>query len=371
MPPSTHEFALADMASSLGDRFALARHQPGHAASAALFFPGCQLAGSSPEHVARAYQLLRDRVPGGVGLWLGCCGAPAQWAGREETFQGVLRSLADTWERMGRPRIITACPSCQHVLRDGLPELEVESLWTVLEPPPARPASAPARALAVHDPCSTRGDPEVQDGVRRLLAGLGVEALELNERGLGTCCGFGGLVRFANPEVAGKIVRRRAGESPADYVTYCAMCRDSFAREGKRALHVLDLLVEGEGGDAAARPDPGLSQRRENRARLKARLLRELWGEAVEEEGAPVQLDVSPEVRALLERRMILLEDVRKVIEHAERTGDRLEDPQTGRRLASHRPVEVTYWVEYSAAQGGAGFVVHNAYSHRMQVVAR
>ena len=79
-----------------------------------------------------------------------------------------------------------------------------------------------------------------------------------------------------------------------------------------------------------------------------------------------MRLDVTPEVLERLERRMILLEDVRRVIEHAEQTGEKLEDRQTGRSLASFRPAAVTYWVEYSASDGA--FAVHDAYSHRMQV---
>jgi len=366
MPPSAHEFALLDMESSLGEAFALARHEPGRSTSAALFFPGCQLAGSSPEHVLHLYDWLRKTLPGGVGLLLGCCGAPARWAGREEVFRGVLHSLEETWRRMGEPRLVTACPSCARALRDGLPALELESLWTVLEPPSPPAGGRLRKALAIHDPCASRDDAPVQQGVRRLLAKLGVDAIELGGPALTTCCGFGGLARFANPDVAGKIVRRRATESTADYVTYCAMCRDSFAREGKRALHVLDLLFEEEGTDPAWRADPGLSGRRENRARLKLRLLREVWKEAIVVGGLPVRLDVSQELIAHMEQRMILLEDVRRVIEHAERTGEKLVDERSGRFLASHRPANVTYWVEYSALEGG--YAVHDAYSHRMQV---
>ena len=80
-----------------------------------------------------------------------------------------------------------------------------------------------------------------------------------------------------------------------------------------------------------------------------------------------IQLAIADDVRSRLERRLILVEDVQRVIEFAERTGSKLLNRQTGHWLAHHRPNAVTYWVEY-AAQGGV-FVVHNAYSHRMQVI--
>jgi Fe-S oxidoreductase len=369
MPPSTHDFALRDMAFSRGEHFALARHAPGFEASSAIFFPGCQLAASSPEHVARVYGHLRETIPGGVGLHLGCCGAPAHWAGQRELFSEVLRETAATWAGMGNPRIITACSSCYRAFKDHLPEAQVESLWTVLTEVglPGGCSPAPARALAIHDPCATREDASVQDGARRVLTQLGVPTMELNlTRGLTTCCGYGGLMSFANREVADKVVKRRIGESEADYVAYCAMCRDNFAARGKRSVHLLDLVYGAPGTDPAARKGPTFSQRQENRARLKRRLLAEVWGEQVTDERRPMNLIISPEVTQWMEERMILAEDVEKVIGHAEASGDKIEDKESGHLLASYRPVSVTYWVEYSVEP--SGFVVHNAYSHRMEI---
>jgi hypothetical protein len=173
-------------------------------------------------------------------------------------------------------------------------------------------------------------------------------------------------MQFADRDVADKVVNRRIHDHDADFVTYCAMCRDNFARRGKRAVHILDLVFARDGSDSAARPDPGFSERQDNRARLKTRLLREVWKEAVVEEGQHLHLVISPEVKARLEKRMILVDDVRKVVAHAEATGEKILHPQTARFIACYRPAAVTYWVEYSVQQ--TEIVVHNAYSHRMQV---
>ena len=369
MPPSIHEFALRDMVFSKGEHFSLARHEPGHSASSTLFFPGCQLAASSPDHVALLYDHLRSRIPGGVGLHLGCCGAPADWAARSDLLDGTLEEIAATWKRMGSPRVVTACSSCQRIFRERLPDARVDSVWPLLAEIglPTSPSPPRTPSLAVHDPCAARSDPDVQDGVRAILAKLGIEIVELgHRRETTTCCGYGGLMSFANPEVAGKVVERRIAESGADYVAYCAMCRDNFASKGKRSLHLLDLLFRGADSDPAARSRPTFSERHENRARLRARLLRELWGEESAGEGQRMNLIIPPEVMALLEKRMILVEDVAKVITHAEAAGEQLEDAITGHLVACHRPVTVTYWVEYSLQPDGV--VVHNAYSHRMEV---
>jgi len=117
MPASFHEFALQDMAHSAGERFALCRHESGKEQSAWLYFPSCQLCATSPVEVLSSYRHLRDRLAGGVGIMLGCCGAPAYWAGRDDLFRKTLDALRQEWERMGRPRVITACSTCQSAAR--------------------------------------------------------------------------------------------------------------------------------------------------------------------------------------------------------------------------------------------------------------
>lgn len=370
MPPSAHEFALLDQDFSLSTDFALARHQPGYTASAEVFFPGCQLCASAPAQAQAVYRRLMATRPGGVGLLLGCCGAPSLWAGDDARLAAAHDQWRAAWESLGRPRVIAACSTCLKTFAEHLPEVEAVSLWQVLDPAGlGRPA--PGLTLALHDPCTARHAPQVRQAVRDLLAGLGVMVEELRLSGERTeCCGFGGLMANANPDLAREVARRRGELSDRDYLAYCAMCRDSLAGVGKRSLHLLDLLFPGLADeDPAGRPRPGWSQRQENRSRLRRELLRELWGE--EEEAVPgqaeIKLIVDEAVAARLEERRILAEDLRAAIARAEAAGDHLVHPQTGHRLASHRPLQATFWVEYSP--GPEGFVVHNAYSHRMTVV--
>ena len=373
MPPSAHEFALLDMAFSQSDRFALARHEPGCDQSRYLFFPGCQLCASSPGHVEDVYAFLRAALSGGVGLMLGCCSAPAFWAGREDDVAESMRAWGGSWVRMGRPEVVLACSTCFRMLKDHLPEVPARSLWEVIEETgrSANLAGSHGRSLALHDPCTTRHEPMIREAVRRLLAKMDVEAVELPLGGEYTeCCGFGGLMANANPALAREVAARRAGISSSDYVTYCAMCRDNLAAAGKRVLHMLDLVFgPGKNGDPAQRPRPGWTERQENRERLKHRLLSLLWNEEAPDmdEHRTVRLLISPEARQKLEKRRILEEDLQRVIYHAESAGDRWIHPETGRLRAAFRPFRVTFWVEYESTEDG--FVVHNAYCHRMQVV--
>ena len=372
MPASHHDFALRDMAHSRSDAAAFARHQPGHAASTMAFFPGCQLAASSPWHVESIYAHLGARIASGIGLMIDCCGAPAHWSGRRSLHEDVKAELRDKWESLGQPQIVTACSTCLKMLGEFHPEMNAISLWTVMAITglPDGPKPQIPGPLAIHDPCTGRHAADVQRAVRSIAAGLGATVHELSGAELTTCCGFGGLASFANPEVTDKIVSRRIGESADDYLTYCAMCRDNFARHGKRSVHLLDLVFPApDGNDPAARPDPGYSRRRDNRVRLKARILRELWGEKMSDPVPEIDLILSGDVRADMERKLILVEDIARAIARAEATGRKLTNKTTGHSIAAHRVGEFTCWAEYEVTP--AGIVVHRAYGHRMQVEAK
>jgi NADPH-dependent glutamate synthase beta subunit-like oxidoreductase len=373
MPPSAHDFPLRDMLFSNSDKCALARHEPGAATSAFLFFPGCQLSGSAPEQVKDVYALLRGKLTGGVGLMLRCCGAPADWSGRVDLFRETLRDFTDQWRAMGSPQLILACSTCYEVFKTHLPEASILSLWEVIDrlglPEPS--GAAVPQVVAVHDACTTRHEKHIHKSVRSILQRLGIKVEELSLSSDRTeCCGYGGLMFFANPEVADRAIRRRIEQSPVDYVAYCAMCRDYLASRGKRTLHVLDLILGVSTDDAARRRGPGYSQRHENRARLKSAMLKDIWGEAMagEESHEKIKLSISDSLRDILEQRQILDEDIQKVIEYAESSGNKLLNRKTDRFLAHFKPTSVTYWVEYSPAPDGV-FIVHNAYSHRMEIV--
>ncbi len=370
MPPSAHDFALEDMAFNTSSKAVLARHAPGAEKSAWAFFPGCRLAGSSPGHVLSLYAFLRDSFEGGVALWMNCCGAPARWAARGDLFDGNIADLREEWTALGKPGIIAACTSCLQALAEGVPEMKAVSLWEVLAgldlPNNIR---LPGEVMALHDPCTSAEMPGVQRGVRALAGKIGVRAEELPLSGhLTTCCGWGGLQECANPALAKKIAAGRAGETPRDLLVYCAMCRDAFARIGKRTVHLLDFLFPRGEEDPAAAPHVSFSLQRENRVELVRELKRTLWKEEemMAEPWESVRLVYPPGMEEKLEERRILASVVKMLILRAEERGRKIQKPD-GAFLASLRPGSVTYWTEYSPLENGA-FEVRNAWSHRMAV---
>ncbi len=374
MPPSAHDFALRDMQFSNSEKISLIRNEPGTVGSKYLFFPGCQLCASNPDYVEKIYGILRN-IPdltnkGGIGLALRCCGAPARWAGRTELFEETKTEFLEEYKKLGSPEIIVACSSCFQVFKEDYPEIPIISLWTLMEEvKDLIPGQGIGNGITVsiHDPCTTRMESEIHTSIRRIVEKMEFEIEELPlSREKTECCSYGGLMWLANKPLASKVVERRINENQNPYITYCVMCRDFFNKQGKTTYHVLDLIFNTSVDDLKYTP-PDYSQRHRNRETLKYRLLKELWGEEMEpSKEKSYSLHIPPEVRSILEDRLILEEDIQKVLAHAVETGQYLENPKNHHFLASFCPAYVTYWVEYSILENV--YTIHNAYSHRMTI---
>jgi hypothetical protein len=146
---------------------------------------------------------------------------------------------------------------------------------------------------------------------------------------------------------------------------WCVMCRDRFRGQGAPAVHPVDLLFPEEAVQTSPKP-PGLSERRDNRARLKRLALSGIFGEAPPEAPAmDLKIDIPATVLEDIEARRILASDVALVLKTAAEEGPTFVNPETGRSLRSHRPRQVTFWVEYERREDGS-FLVHRAWCHRM-----
>ena len=357
MPPSAQEFAVLDQEFSNGEAF-LARPQPGYETCRYLFFPGCQAAAVSPRTVEITYRRLREELEGGTGLLLGCCGAISRWAAREELLQEALEKIRAAWESMGRPEILCACPTCLKNLRE-LTSLPARGVWEVLLELGTEPVTD--QRVSIHDACGAREDGEIRAQIRRFAEALGCRVEEMPFAGeLSPCCGYGGLVRYANPKMAEKKAAFASGRSEHRILTYCMACRDQFQRAGKDSIHILELACQVEPG-----PVPDLSLRRANRLKLKEKLQRELWKEEGRmEEMLPVIYMEG--AREEMDQRMILESDVNAVLKAYESSGEAVEDPEKGWLAASLRLGNVTFWVKFTDTEGC--YRVYGAYSHRMTV---
>lgn len=372
MPISAHDFALKDMEYNNSEEFKMVRNERGFEKSSFVFFPGCQMAASEPEYVIEAYKYLTQNLTGGVGLMFGCCGSPAYWAGRQELFNINIENIIKDLEAIDNPKIILGCSTCYDIFKKHLSQFEVISIWEIYEkyglPPDVN--NFKGKKIAVQDACTSRHHIELQESAREVIKKLGFEIEELEfSKNKTRCCGYGGLVVYADKSMAKDMLKERINESDLDYAAYCFMCRDLFKSEGKRIFHIFDFIYGKDLDKIAIKKGPTISERQQNRKLLKNKILNVFWGEnmKVEDDEFNFDLKISDEVIYKLEDRLILLKDIRKVLKHAEETGKKFINPENGHFLSCKNNQHVTYWVEYVKAE--EGYTIFNAYSHRMEIV--
>jgi Fe-S oxidoreductase len=295
-------------------------------------------------------------------------------------------------------------------------------------PSPKRPLAIDS-PLFIHDPCAARFDAESQDGVRALMATIGQKIVEPKmTRKYTLCCGYGGLAAHANPEMGRRYVFERTNASPGPFLAWCVMCRDRFLETGQKAYHPLDLLFSEDGvneddveQDGVKRNDvdhdgvyqnnvkqddvkrndvdhdgvyqnnvkqdgvdedeidsdkrrpgvpnlpaaPNISDRRRNRSFFKRLMLQTVWLEPAEEKDMSLNIDIPDSVLKEMEARRILFDDVAMVLQEAEKSGPMFVNPQTKLMIATLKPRQVTFWVEYEELANGVK-KVHRAWCHRM-----
>ena len=378
MPAAYRQYYLRDMEFANGEYAAVVKAAPAGGAHYA-FFPGCNLGALDPDYVIKPYKWLCDNYPG-TGLLLKCCSVPVDWAGNGEAHEAALAQLKADWESLGRPVLITACMSCDKHLHEYLPEIETATIYELMSQRAdsfsvrnSAGTDVSGRSYTIFDPCSARGNENVQTAIRRLASDAGINADELSKGDMHGCCGFGGQGAIAQPKFAQYIADKRIAAAKHPYLVYCSNCRDVFTSNGMPAIHIFDLLFDVNADNA--NPSPGITERRVNRVILKDRLLKEFWGEEMnaKPDELKYKLTMNEEVAAKVEKLHILADDIVNVIEHAERTGRRTRNTENGHYRAYNEIGAITLWVEYSVpggndSGGDAVREIHNVYSHRMQI---
>lgn len=358
-PPALHAYWLREM-SQAGGEAALTIQGSGDS----VFFPGCRLGASNPDYVLKSYELLRERL--GAGLILDCCGAPAYWAGEKKLLDEHASALREKWERLGKPKFIVGCASCARMLNSELPEIETVSLYTVLAqldifPTPGKP---PFLSAAVFDPCAGSGDDDAKHAVRDIAEHSGVKLTDFDSDG--RCCGFGGHMQLADPELYRGMTESRAGLTDEPYIVWCSNCLDVFRLSGKSCAHILDLLFSLDSKPTS------LEEKRKNRISLKKKLLHELGDDgfmAAENEWDSLSVTYTPDVIYKMELALIPMGDVLETLWYAERDGVGFVN-DAGECLAQRTFGPVVVWVRYSREEtaSGTAYTLLDVYSHRMQV---
>ena len=395
MSPAFHDYWLQDMEFCESDEARLLMVKDESRPADVLYFPGCQLPASMPELVEASFEAL-GRTCDNPAVLLGCCGVPAKWAGHRAEFREVRKRIASDWESLGRPALVTACPSCLQNMKDMHPDMVIQSYYSFAAEHPeildlqhrdtgtytkagadedtyagadaeAAADTVPASRIKVIDPCSSIAESNMAECVRRLLKRSGYEII--NKETDPACCGFGGHIYNAVPALHDSFAQRRIDDIKDDDViaaSYCANCRDILAYRGADARHVLGLLL---GINEEKRMPPELGARRDNRRMAKSMLTgcpEPAEDKAEDKTEDSMEILISEELIRRMDRELILREQISDLITEAEDSGNKLYDEDDNVFIAHKRSGAVTIWAVYSREADSV--TVENVYLHRMDI---
>ncbi len=355
-PPAFHDYWLRSQQFYSDD--AAFDFAPGDEKCEYAFFPGCQLGAANPEYVEKAYAFLYEKY--NAGIISSCCGAPSYWAGDIPMLDENTAKIREKWESMGRPTLVTACTSCTKMLKKVLPEAKEVSLYMLLDEAGASGDLSDYETISVFDPCSVYIAPSILKSVRNIISRSGTNISSYDSEG--QCCGNGGHIRLADPELYGNIVRNRAADSEYPFMVYCVNCREVFLSQGKECRHVLDTVF-----NIKSDKIPHLDEKRRNALMAKVNLLEKYKNFRFVPAKHPwdnVKITVDEHVRTRMENKMIDDGDVRETIWKAEQSGIGFYDDTSNSYLAFLVRKALTYWVEYRKTDDG--FEILDAYCHRM-----
>ena len=252
-----------------------------------LLFVGCS-GSAHPENILSAIKIL---CRGGVDFRLlreeeWCCGSYLWRSGQTEAAEELIKRNTDLFKSRGIKRIICVCAECYGAFRAIYPrfcspdfeilhisEVAAELIESGAISP--RPLDKPLR-VTYHDPCSLgrlseeyvpwegeigpyglhvpekqwrRGEHGQYHAPRRILSAIeGLELVEMpRHMEEAFCCGAGGGVAAANPEMAawtaGERLREARSTGAEMIVSACPFCQDALSPADGDAMGYIDLCV--------------------------------------------------------------------------------------------------------------------------------
>lgn len=275
-PLPEHEPVRASQEWATSDAFALNKSDPRKGPGEWVFFPGCSLSAYSPTLVLQVYDYLRERLPG-TGLILNCCGAPTHCLGDHHKFAEIEKTLESVVKGTGATGMLVGCPDCYRTIKRNTPGIRLKSIYEVFveQGLPDGAKALESHTFSLHDSCTARDEIDLMNSVRELVKRMGYQIGEMEYHGEKTrCCGAGGMVPYVDLGLYFNLAERRANEAPFDILTYCAMCRETFAVVEKPAIHILDLIFNRDWQTALYNPPQIGDARQERQAETRELLLK-------------------------------------------------------------------------------------------------
>lgn len=183
-----------------------------------------------------------------------CCGFPMIASGALEHLDELIAHNLDRIKSLGASTVVFSCPSCLKTWREHYStDLELLHSTQLIDRfiEEGRLSLGPVEGtLTYHDPCDLGRQGGEYEAPRKIIGAIpGVSFVELNGiRAQSVCCGGGGNVEAANPELSGLVAQKKLAqvkESGADVlVTACQQCVRTIkgaARKMNESVQVWDI----------------------------------------------------------------------------------------------------------------------------------
>ena len=229
-----------------------------------LFFVGCTAA-YDPNIRGMAIDTARVLTKasvdfGTLGNEEGCCGSTLLRTGLLEPARRLASRNIEMFERVSPSTIVTSCAGCYKTIRQDYPKVGkigarvvhiTEYVNELIDDGKLRLDKTVEGTATYHDPCHLGRHNKLYDQPRRILQSIpGLKTVEMERnREEARCCGAGGGVKTAFPDLAQRISTLRvedAERTGADMlVTSCPFCYQSLkaAIEAKGSrLRMMDLM---------------------------------------------------------------------------------------------------------------------------------
>jgi len=192
-----------------------------------------------------------------------CCGSVAIRTGFVETAKELAEHNVAAIEKTGAKNVVIHCAGCYKTFVEDYPEIlgkelpfkvyhATEMFLDLVNQGKLQLTKPVEKKVTYHDPCHLGRASQIYDAPRELLKKIpGIEFVELKRiRENAWCCGAGGGVKSAFPELATKIAEGRILEAEelelATIVTACPFCvnnlKDGAKSLGKNEIEILDIL---------------------------------------------------------------------------------------------------------------------------------
>ncbi len=236
-----------------------------YSSSDTVFWPGCGLAGTSPEVVRKTVRFLSNHLNKKVGVVLDCCFDPLYQLGDVESAREAIERIQGRLKKNKITQVITGCTNCRKTLSHYLPNIKVGHILEILpeevinpfftnnpSSPPFNPPSTSHKlsnggfrgvnggggGFYLHHPCPSFRSDKIRQNAKAILQS------DSGENSRPTCCGHGGGIGSLSSDLSEKFTDKVIKASKGNpIVTYCMGCKGKFLEKGQKAYHLLELMT--------------------------------------------------------------------------------------------------------------------------------